>query len=68
MTRAAKDLCDAHAKGSSGHTTPDGRDTHDRFERYGVAKGKTGENITYGVSEPKEIVIQMLIDDGGITN
>ena len=35
-----------------------------RIERYGQWMGKIGENIDFGSTEPVEVVISFLVDDG----
>ncbi len=36
----------------------------DRLTRYGRWSGKIGENISYGRSDARDVVIQLLVDDG----
>lgn len=64
---AAKDHASDQANtGATGHDGSDGSKFTDRLARY-CEKGKgasAGENISYGKSEAREIVLQFLIDDG----
>ncbi len=36
----------------------------DRANRYGKWSGKIGENISYGRSDARDVVIQLIVDDG----
>ena len=47
----------------TGHTGVDGSDPFTRIKRYGTFK-TAGENIDYGATSGREIVISLLIDDG----
>ena len=41
----------------------DGSRMCDRANRYGKWIGKVGENISYGQYDPRDVVIQLIIDD-----
>jgi len=51
-------------KGSVGHNRADGSKFSDAMNRYGRWSGSCAENISYGADNGREIVIQLLIDDG----
>ncbi len=61
---AARDhLRDQSLNGRTGHQGSDGSTHLVRVQRYGSV-GQTGENITYGLENGREIVTWLLIDDG----
>ncbi|MBR1537169.1 MAG: CAP domain-containing protein [Treponema sp.] len=47
----------------TGHTCVDGSTPFTRIEKYGTYK-TAGENISYGAMSGRDIVVQLLIDDG----
>ena len=47
----------------TGHTGVDGSTPFTRIEKYGTYK-TAGENISYGAMSGRDIVVQLLIDDG----
>lgn len=47
-----------------GHTGADGSSFDERINRFGTASGKLGENIAYGKTEARAIVLMWIIDDG----
>ena len=59
MCRAAADHCAGQASGRIGHGDPAGR-----MNRYGRWGSSWGENISYGKSSARDIVIALIIDDG----
>lgn len=62
---AAQWLADDQANtGKIGHNGSDGSSPFDRMNRYGKWLIKAGENCAYGTKTGKEIVAQLLIDDG----
>jgi uncharacterized protein YkwD len=64
LFKAARDHTrDTGAKGIVGHTGSDSSTISGRMNRYGQWGGVMGENISYGASDGREIVIQLLIDD-----
>jgi hypothetical protein len=65
MSRAAKDhVSDQGPKGTTGHNSSNGNSPWDRLNRYGKWEKNVGENIDYGSSTGRDIVAQLLIDDG----
>lgn len=62
-TAAANHAADIGSTGRTGHRSSDGKDLIKRFEKY-FAKGNVSETCSYGKSEPIDIVMQLLIDDG----
>jgi hypothetical protein len=65
ISRAAKDhVEDQGPSGGLGHQGNDGSRMSDRVNRYGEWSGKIGENISYGRSDARDIVIQLIFDDG----
>jgi len=59
MSRGAADHCADQANGATGHGNPSAR-----MSRYGVWGGSWGENIAYGKTNARDIVIALIIDDG----
>ena len=51
-------------KGTIGHNRADGSDFAAVMNRYGRWGGGCAENISYGAGDGREIVIQLLVDDG----
>jgi uncharacterized protein YkwD len=65
MSLAARDhVNDQGPRGDTGHEGSDDSQPWDRVSRYGSWESKTAENIAYGHSEAREIVIALIIDDG----
>jgi len=65
MSRTAKDhVQDQGPSGATSHSGTDGSRMVDRFNRYGRWHGKIGENISYGSSDARDVVVQLLVDDG----
>ncbi len=55
---------DQGSSGQIGHTGSQGQTLGKRVERYGRFGGILGEDIHYGASEAREIVVDLIIDDG----
>ena len=65
LSQAAKDhAADTGPKGIIGHTGSNGSSMSDRINRYGTWKSGISENVSYGYNTAREIVLQLLIDDG----
>lgn len=65
LSKAASDhVKDQSKTGKTGHTGSDRSDFKQRIERYGVWQKQIAENIAYGNSSARQIVIFLLIDDG----
>ncbi|NTU58649.1 MAG: CAP domain-containing protein [Chlorobiaceae bacterium] len=65
LTLAARDhVLDQGPTGAIGHTGSDGSSLFTRLSRYGKWEFIAGENISYGYSEARKIVVALLIDDG----
>lgn len=65
LSQAAKDhTLDQGAAGTTGHNGSDGSSFDSRASRYGRWSGAMAENISYGNNSGREIVCQLLIDDG----
>ena len=65
LSKAARDhQKDQERTGKTGHTGGDRSDVKERIERYGTWQFTIAENIAYGNSSARQIVIFLLIDDG----
>lgn len=64
MSRAAADHCADQASGGFGHEGRDRSHAGERISRYGAFAGGWGENISYGKSTARDVVIALIIDDG----
>ncbi len=65
LTRAADDhVKDQSKTGKTGHYGSDRSDSRKRMERYGEWKVRIAENIAYGGTSARQIIIYLLIDDG----
>ena len=64
LVKVAKtQLADLLEKPELGHTGKDGSNLSRRLDRIGVP-GKAGENITFTPLTPKEVALNMIVDDG----
>ena len=65
LSNAARDhQLDQQNTGKTGHAGSDGSNLKQRIERYGKWKIRLGENIAYGNTSARQIVVFLLIDDG----
>jgi len=65
LFKAARDhAADLATEGFLGHTGSDGSSTKVRIERHCQWTGTIGENIDYGNTDARDIVMHLLIDDG----
>lgn len=51
-------------RGELGHNGPSGQTPGQRLQRQGVWAGVVAENIAYGYSTPREVVMQLIVDSG----
>jgi uncharacterized protein YkwD len=64
MSRAAADHCADQAGGGFGHEGKDRSHAGQRIARYGMWSGSWGENVSYGKSSARDVVLALIIDDG----
>ena len=65
MSRAARGHADdIGPRGATSHTGKNGSDPFRRLQCCGSWEGSAGENIQYGGRNAREVVAQLLIDDG----
>jgi uncharacterized protein YkwD len=64
MSRAAADHCADQAGGGFGHEGRDRSHAAQRIARYGNFSGSWGENVSYGKSSARDVVLALIIDDG----
>jgi uncharacterized protein YkwD len=64
MSRAAADHCADQANGGFGHEGRDRSHAGQRISRYGNVAGSWGENVSYGKSSARDVVLALIIDDG----
>lgn len=64
LTKAAVDHCRDQSKtGRTGHIGKDNSNVKSRIERYGTWKVRIAENIAYGNTSARQVIIFLLIDD-----
>jgi uncharacterized protein YkwD len=65
LARAAQDhVRDTGPKGARGHNGSDGSDVGSRIKRYTQIKHGWSENISYGMDTARNVIIQLIVDDG----
>jgi uncharacterized protein YkwD len=64
MSRAAADHCADQANGGFGHEGRDRSHAGQRISRYGTFVGSWGENLSYGKTSARDVVLALIIDDG----
>ncbi len=64
MSQAAADHCADQVDGATGHGGSDRSNPGARLNRYGVWGVGWGENIAYGKSTARDVVIALIVDDG----
>ena len=64
LSRAAAEHVAAQACGALGHTGPDHSSPAERISRHGTWSGRWGEDISYGESSARGVVLALIIDDG----
>ncbi len=65
LTAAARDLAhDQEASGTVGHDGSDGSDPLVRANRHGTVEMGMSENVSYGMSDARDVLLQLLVDDG----
>lgn len=61
---ALSHVSDQGISGGFGHAGRDGSRSFRRIARYGEWQGAAGENIDYGSSSPRTIVVRLIVDEG----
>jgi uncharacterized protein YkwD len=65
LSRGAKDhTADQGKTGQTGHNGSDRSTPFTRIERYGGGYNRAGENLAYGSRTGRDIVVDLLVDDG----
>jgi uncharacterized protein YkwD len=65
LAKASSELAEEQAvSGATGHISSDGRGPKERIERYGTWERQMAENIGYGPDTAREMVLQLIVDDG----
>jgi uncharacterized protein YkwD len=65
LTLGARDLAyEQERTGQTGHDGNDGSTPFTRIRRYGGGYTEAAENLYYGAERAREVVVQLLIDDG----
>jgi len=64
MMSARAHVADQGATGAIGHRGSDGRSPWSRMAKQGQWTGPAGENISYGFSDARAIVVTLIVDQG----
>lgn len=65
LSLSARDLAsDQGRSGATGPTASDGSSPLDRMTRHGAWTGTAGEDVSYGASFARAIVVALIVDDG----
>lgn len=65
LSAAARDhVTHQGPRGGFGHVGPGGQGPSDRVARHVRGRPYCGENISYGIADPRGVVIQLIVDDG----
>ncbi len=64
ISHAAEDHCADQAGGGFGHAGSDRSNPMARISRYGTCSGGWAENISYGKSTARDVVLALIVDDG----
>ena len=65
LAAAAAELAEEQGRsGATGHTGRQSRGMQERIERHGKWERQIAENIGYGPHDPRNMVMQLIIDDG----
>jgi uncharacterized protein YkwD len=65
LTAAAAELAEEQGRsGDTGHVGKQSRGLNERVERHGSWERQIGENIGYGPKGARDVVMQLIIDDG----
>jgi uncharacterized protein YkwD len=65
LTKAAQDhVRDQGPRGLTNHRGTDGSSPSERASRYATAKAYVAEVISFGPSQPRDVIVDLLIDDG----
>ena len=65
LSRAAADhAADQGKTGQTGHSGSDRSTMRQRVERYSAWQKTIGENIAYGAESARDVIIQLIVDDG----
>ncbi len=64
MMSARNQVADQGATGAVGHSGNDGSSPWSRMARWGQWTGRAGENISYGYSDARSIVVTLIVDQG----
>ncbi len=65
MSRGARDHVEDQGRtGAVGHGSAEGSRPHERISLYGTWEKMVGENIAYGQTQARDVILSFIIDDG----